>query len=323
VNTPSIAPAARSFVDPASLDDVTFVVVGAGRLGTSLALALTRAGARLRGFLTRTAEGAARAEALLGMAAAGGLLPLLGTRPSLVLLTVPDEALPGVASAVADALPRDGVRLPTILHTSGATPLAVLDPCAVAGCPTLAFHPLQTFSDPIAGSERFPGTSVALTAGDAGGEELGQRLALALEARPFPLADEQRALYHAAACVASNYLVTLVDVASELFARAGLPEDAGPAAFLPLVQGTVDNLRAQGAVGALTGPLSRGDAATVRAHLRAIAQASPRTSLLYGVLGTRTLDVVRRQARLAPQELDALSTIFDTITASECPRRHP
>ena len=94
-------------------------------------------------------------------------------------------------------------------------------------------------------------------------------------AEPFTLADEHRVLYHAAAVVASNYLVTLASVAEDLFERAGLPAGGALPAFLPLMRGALDNLQAQGTVAALTGPLSRGDVGTVAAHLDALGREAP------------------------------------------------
>ena len=121
-------------------------------------------------------------------------------------------------------------RAPVVVaHTSGATSVEVLDGCRRAGAATLAFHPLQTFSDPATGRARFAGAAVALTPGDASPDSeaarLGFELARALGAKPFLLPDDKRTLYHAAASVACNYLVTLEHEAKRLFVAAGLPED--------------------------------------------------------------------------------------------------
>ncbi len=150
---------------------------------------------------------------------------------------------------------------------------------------------------------------------------MGERLASALGAHAFLLRDEHRPLYHAAASVASNYLVTLVDVAAQLFERAGLDQDAALRGALPLLQGTLDNLSATGSTaGALTGPLSRGDLHTVHTHLDALAQEAPDTLPLYRLLGSRTLDILRRQGRLSEDAIERLRSTLDQSASPPSPR---
>jgi len=122
---------------------------------------------------------------------------------------------------------------------------------------------------------------------------MGLSLAQRLAAKPFLLEDANRALYHAAATFACNYFVTLEHVASQTFGKAGLPRDDSLHMFLPLVRATLDNMAAQGTVGALTGPLSRGDVETVSAHLRTLRDNMPEIVDLYKALGRATLPLVR------------------------------
>jgi predicted short-subunit dehydrogenase-like oxidoreductase (DUF2520 family) len=233
------------------------------------------------------------------------------------VIAVPDEVLPSVATELGALLRRDrppGGLGPLVLHTSGASSVTVLAPCAEAGALTLVFHPLQTFPDPSSGSARLPGAAVAITSGSGGAESraalLGFALAQSLGARPFFLPDERRALYHAAATMACNYFVTLEHLASTLFVRAGLPDQEAFDLFLPLVTATLDNLRDHGPVAALTGPLSRGDAATVSRHLAALAAESPSVLQAYQVLGLATLDLVRAQQNLDPRAIEELARLL-------------
>lgn len=289
-------------------------MVGAGRLGTSLALALLQAGATCTGYVCRTERGTTAAARHLGPLAAPDLPSLLDTGPGLLLLTVPDDALEAVAAETGRLL---GSRPPSshdlvVLHTSGATSLSILNPCAQAGADILAFHPLQTFADPTSGPARFRGVAIALSPGNDAARAMGERLASALGANAFLLSDEHRALYHAAASVASNYLVALVDAATQLFERAGLGDGAALQGVLPLLQGTLDNLAAaRSTAGALTGPLSRGDLHTVQAHLEALAREAPDALPLYRLLGSRTLDIVRRQRRLPVGAIERLQSVLD------------
>lgn len=197
------------------------------------------------------------------------------------------------------------------MHTSGATSTAVLAACAARGCLTLSFHPLQTFGDPATGAERLAGATVAVTAGQGDDLEeasrLGERIARAIGASPFRLSEEHRVLYHTAATMASNYLVTLAHVAENLLCAAGFPREAALPALLPLMRGAVDNLTTQGSVAALTGPLSRGDAETVAAHLSVLAHDFPTTSMLYRDLGLATLDIVRDRHEIALETIEWLA----------------
>ncbi len=230
---------------------------------------------------------------------------------------MPDGAVAGAATALAAELAAgDAVAADTVVaHTSGATSVAALRACEEAGTATLVFHPLQTFPEPVTGSARFAGAGVALTPGplrpDAAGDA-GMRLAETLGMRPFFLADDKRALYHAAATVACNYLVTLEHAADELFVEAGVPERVSFSLFLPLVVATLENLAARGPLDALTGPLSRGDVTTIAAHLQALAAEAPRLLPVYRALGEATLLLVEARGDVAPQTLRRLRELLAT-----------
>jgi predicted short-subunit dehydrogenase-like oxidoreductase (DUF2520 family) len=184
----------------------------------------------------------------------------------LVLLCVPDTAISNVASCLT-------TRHSWIAHVSGATPLAALDPHAQR----FGLHPLQTFTR-SRGPEQLDGAWAAVTAETDEARALGFELAELLGLRPFELADDKRPLYHAGAAVASNYLVTLHRVASELFTAAGAP----PEALDPLMRRTIENGFE------LTGPIERGDWETVEAHRAAIRTVRPDLEPLYDVLAEAT-----------------------------------
>jgi predicted short-subunit dehydrogenase-like oxidoreductase (DUF2520 family) len=186
--------------------------------------------------------------------------------PELVLLCVPDTAIRDVAR---DLVPGPG----WIAHVSGATPLTALDPHERR----FGLHPLQTFTG-ARGPEQLDGASAAVTAETGEARERGFELANLLGLTPFELADEARPLYHAGAAIASNYLVTLHRVASDLFRAAGAP----PEALVPLMQRTIENGFE------LTGPIERGDWETVEAHREAIRSTRPDLEPLYDVLAEAT-----------------------------------
>ena len=186
--------------------------------------------------------------------------------PELVLLCVPDGAIAAVAADVPAG--------PWVAHVSGATQLAALDPHERR----FSVHPLQTFTR-SRGAEQLDGAWAAVTAETDGARAAGRWLAETLGLQPFDLADSARTLYHAGAVFGSNYIVTLQRAASLLFEAAGAP----PEALEPLMRRTIENGFE------LTGPISRGDWATVAAHRAAIAESRPELDHLYETLAGATL----------------------------------
>jgi predicted short-subunit dehydrogenase-like oxidoreductase (DUF2520 family) len=192
-------------------------------------------------------------------------LEVTGDAPDLVLLCVPDAAIGIVASSIPAG--------PWIAHVSGATPLAVLAPHSRR----FGMHPLQTFTR-ARGPEQLDGAWAAVTAETHDARVRGRWLAQTLGLQPFDLAEESRALYHAGAAMASNYLVTLYRAATRLFSAANAP----PEALLPLIRRTIDNGFD------LTGPIARGDWSTVAAHLEAIRAGAPDLEPMYRALADAT-----------------------------------
>ena len=186
---------------------------------------------------------------------------------------MPDRAIPVVAIQVASggALRRGAV----VAHCSGALPAGVLAGVRAGGGWPGSIHPLQTFADVETAIASLPGSFYFLE-GDTEAVDVLRSVVLSIDGRPVPLDSAQKSLYHAAACAASNFLVTLVDYAASLMMKAGVPPDVAMPALLPLVHGTVRNLETVGLPDALTGPISRGDIGTVKGHLAALRRAPGR-----------------------------------------------
>jgi predicted short-subunit dehydrogenase-like oxidoreductase (DUF2520 family) len=241
--------------------DATIVGVGRGRVGRSLASAGAAVGLDLRAVPTADAA----------VAAAG---------VDAVLLCVPDEAIAASAELVAQADPAPRL----VGHTSGATTLDHLDavPAEVA---RFSLHPLQTFADT---ATSVAGTPCAIAGSDAAAVAFAGELAVALGMRPFEVPEERRAAYHAAACIASNFLVALEQTATEVMERAGIED--GRELLAPLVLNTAANWAELGSE-ALTGPIARGDAATVERHREALAELAPELLPAYEALADRTAAV--------------------------------
>jgi predicted short-subunit dehydrogenase-like oxidoreductase (DUF2520 family) len=224
-------------------------VVGAGRLGTALAAALHAAGIPAAGPFGHGFDGAGH---------------------DVVLLCVPDARIGEAAAALT---PRDGL---LVGHTSGATGLDVLAPHDAFG-----LHPLMTV--PREGA-CFTGAGAAVAGTSTAALDFAQAMALALGMVPTVIADADRAAYHAAASMASNFLVTLEDAAEQLLATAGAPREL----LVPLVKATVGNWARDGGRSALTGPIARGDEATVTRQRETVAARTPELLDLFDVLAERT-----------------------------------
>jgi predicted short-subunit dehydrogenase-like oxidoreductase (DUF2520 family) len=197
--------------------------------------------------------------------------------PELVVLCIPDRAIPEVAAATPIG--------PWVAHVSGATPLDALDPHVRR----FSLHPLQSFSKAL-GPEQLDGAWGAVTAETEEARAMGRWLAETVGLRPFDLDDDRRAEYHAGAAMASNYLVTLRAAAASMLEAAGAP----PEALDPLIQGVIDTGFE------LTGPIARGDWETVERHLAVIRAERPELEELYLVLAEATVRVAGRDPDEVP-----------------------
>jgi predicted short-subunit dehydrogenase-like oxidoreductase (DUF2520 family) len=280
-------------------------VVGAGRVGTALAVLLRRAGHRVVAVSGGQASAARVERHLPGVR----LLPARKAASSaeVVVLGVPDDAVASVCDDLAGGgAVREGQ---AVLHLSGSVPLLALGPARAAGATVLALHPMQTFPDVEAGIERLPGSHVAVTAWEPAGYTLGERLARDAGTRPFRLAEERKPLYHAAAVFCSNYLAVVEGVAERLFRIAGL-EDPLPV-FAPLAEATMANVISLGPTAALTGPVARGDSGTVRRNLEAISSHAPEALPAYVALAEVALDLAQDAGRIGPRERADVEEVLD------------
>lgn len=270
-------------------------IVGAGRAGTAVAVLWQRAGHHIAAVSGREATTLRAAHHLPGVQVLGAAeAARLG---ELVVIGVPDDLIETIARALVDA----GVIAPGrwIAHLSGATPLSALDVARDVGGRPLGVHPLQTFPDVDAAIDRIPGCTVAVGADDDEGFFVAERLAEDLGGRPFRLPDEHRAIYHAAAVFASNYLVAATGVAEQLLAAAGVPDPLE--AIGPLQHATVANLARTGPAEALTGPAVRGDAGTIARNLEALAASAPWAVDAYVEMARLSLDLAVRGGRLSSE----------------------
>jgi predicted short-subunit dehydrogenase-like oxidoreductase (DUF2520 family) len=267
-------------------------VVGAGRVGATLGAALARAGHEIVAASGVSEQSVARAErSLPGVP----LLPAdeVVAESEFVLLAVPDDQLRPLVSGLADT---DAWRAGQLVaHTSGAQGIGVLDPAAARGVLALALHPVMTFTGRPEDLERLLGATFGVTAPDEL-RPVAESLVVEMGGDPVWVPESARPLYHASLTIASNHLVTLVNDALDLLAGAGVAEPGRLAA--PLLSASLDNVLRLGDA-ALTGPVVRGDVATVTAHLATLARQAPDVLASYRAMARRTAERARDSGRLS------------------------
>lgn len=268
----------------------SFTLVGAGRLGTVLAAALAGRGWRPELVVDTDARAAREARRAIGAGRAAGSVRASSRLGDIVLVAVPDSEIARVAAALAASGVRWAGR--TVLHTSGLQPARLLAPLARRGALVASLHPVQSFAGKDAPASVFAGITWGIE-GDPAAVETCVRIVHALRGRVLLLSERDKPLYHAACSLASNALVALEETAAGALRAIGIGGREAEAMLLPLVQGTLQNVKNLGLEKALTGPVLRGDVDTVRGHLEALGQ-DPEAREVYAVLGRRALGLAAK-----------------------------
>lgn len=292
-------------------------IVGAGAMGRALGLRLAENGYPIRGVVSRSRSSAeALARALSAPVASDDVASLPADAP-LVVLCVPDDQLLDLAETLAE-VPRSW-HGSVVLHTSGATPAAVLQPLVAEGARTLAFHPLQTVTRDADGS-----TLDGVTAGVEGGPQgvaAGIELAVGLGMRYLVVSAEAKSRYHLAASMASNLLVTLLGMVQEVLASIDIDREGAMALLEPLLRGTLDNLAHTSPEDALTGPVARGDLSTLRSHGLALRKDLPHLVPAYAALSVEAVRLAVRAGKLPPERADDVLHLMQRMVTTPLPQR--
>lgn len=273
-------------------------LIGPGRLGQAIGRLLAEAGYEFRAIISRDAARAVEAARFIGCRQAATTDLGRATEGELVLIALPDDHIGEMAANLR--LNGHLAAGSVLVHFSGLHPASVM--LGEQGPPlgALAIHPLQTFADSVMGVRNIPGSPCSVE----GATELlplGEELVEDIGGTPFRIAAECKPLYHAAACIASNYMVTLVATACEAMSACGLDESEAFRLLTPLLMGTGRNLSVLGTEQALTGPIARGDKRTVGKHLQALEQMPADLGEIYRVLGIKTVEVARRKGTIDQQ----------------------
>lgn len=281
-------------------------VIGAGNLGRVLGCALKEKGYEIAAAFALTEKSRSLAAELFGCstykepeeAALAG---------DIVFITTPDGVIEEVCTGIAD---RGGFKQgQVIIHTSGAHSAAVLSSAKEKGAKAISLHPLQTFPDLKEGLASLPGTFFAVE-GDEEAFYVAEEIIDALEGKMLSIPTEMKPLYHAAACVACNYFVSLMDIALKLYEPMGISAKDASQALYPLVEATLRNVVNLGPEKALTGPIARGDISTVEVHIEQINTHFPQLLPYYKQLGLHTADVAFRKGTLNDESLRKMKSLL-------------
>jgi predicted short-subunit dehydrogenase-like oxidoreductase (DUF2520 family) len=281
-------------------------IIGAGVVGTAIGVALNAKGYEITGVYDIKSESTRQLVEMIGCTAY--LDPENVARSADILfITSSDTAIQEVVDSLADrqAFHRGQV----VVHMSGSQSSEILDRAKEFGAYVLSVHPLQSFANLQGAIENFPG-SVFSIEGDKVAYNVAVCIVESLGGEYFFIDREAKPLYHAGACVVSNYLVTVLDLGMKLLESTGIPASMATRALLPLIRGTINNVENIGIPHALTGPIARGDVSTVLNHLNCMEDMAPELVRLYTMLGFYTAPIAYEKGTIDQSAVEEFQQVF-------------
>lgn len=287
---------------------LNFAIIGTGMVGTAIGFLLKKAGHRIAAVTDLSPEHLKRAKNFIG--APGFRNPAQAAdMAEFLLITTPDDRIESVCTGIVAA---SSVRGKKVFHMSGAGGLDLLDSAYRDGAAVASIHPLQSFSSIESAIQNIPGSYFGVTA-SKGAKKSSADIVRDLSGIPLYIKPEQKPLYHAAACIASNYLVSLMSVVEAIYLSIGFSEKDARKAYLPLVYGSLKNIENQGCAGALTGPIARGDSGTIRKHIEAMVRHLPEHSTLYANMGMTAVKLARQKGTLNAAQAKDITELLKQI----------
>ena len=277
--------------------------IGAGTVGTALAVRLKQKGYDVTAVSSRTRASAERLATMVDKCQIHDSGQGVADAAEMVFITTPDGVIPQIAAQIRWHPGQ------SVVHCSGADSLDILAPATRNGASTGGFHPLQTFASITHAIENIPGSTFALEAEEPLLSTI-KEMAINLEGWWIQLKPGDKVLYHAAAVFACNYLVTLTKLATDLWRTLGVSTPEATEALLPLLRGTINNLHNVGLPDCLTGPIARGDSGTVRKHLAALKARAPQLLAPYQELGRQTIPIALAKGRIDEQKANELEKLL-------------
>jgi predicted short-subunit dehydrogenase-like oxidoreductase (DUF2520 family) len=290
-------------------------IIGAGRVGTVLGRELSGKGQRIVSVISASPSSAKRCAELAGCAIASTHLSDISLESDIVLVTTPDDVLCNVAEELAaiDNLHWDAL---TAAHTSGALTTTALLPLKRRGAKTVSIHPMQTFSNVVSSPASLKGIYFGVE-GDPDAIEVAKSLIHDVEGHVIIIQQESKTLYHVAGVLASNYLVTLINLIGEIFSSIGVPRTEFFEVIEPLLDQTLRNIKHTSPANALTGPIERGDVGTVRLHLEALSMRLPHLIPFYTAMGLETVRMAVRKGSISEKQAAQLLDFMSEFISAE------
>lgn len=279
----------------------TFSIIGTGRLGTSLALALSKQGWTLRWLADKSLSAAQESRKIVGAGKATTDWRGAAADATVLFLCIPDEKIEKTAAGLARG--RVNWRGKFVFQTSGILSSKTLEPLRRRGASVASFHPIQSFSSKRSPADRFKNIYYGVE-GDSRALSIAKKIVRRLGGKTLLIKPQDKPLYHAACSMASNLFVPLFDLSCELLRAAGIKGRKAGQVLFPLVEGTLQNVKHLDGETALTGPIARGDEQTVNRHLRALRKF-PEALRVYKILGGRALRLAQKK-RISASKIRAL-----------------
>ncbi len=277
--------------------------IGAGPVGTAFAVNLSQRGYQVIGVFDVVREAVQRFADDVPGCRVYEKAQELADSADMVFVTTPDDIIP---KATAELKWRAGQ---SVVHCSGASTVHSLEHAAEQGAMVGSIHPCQTFAGREQAIANLPGSTFAIEAEGPIKKTLTE-IAKALDGDWVYLTSEDKALYHAAACIACNYFYTLVSIATDLWQNFGKTSAEATKAYIPLLQGSVNNIAKMGFPACLTGPIARGDVKTIQRHLAALEKSAPDILPLYRELGLKTIPIGIAKGTLNERNAEELRVLL-------------
>jgi len=277
--------------------------IGAGKVGTALAVQLSGKGYPVVAAASRTKASAEKLADTVSGCKAYDAMQSIADNAELVFITTPDDAIDEVAVRVK------WNKGNSVVHCSGAGSLDILEPARKASAAIGAIHPLQSFANVEQAIKNIPGSTFAIE-GSGSIVDILKEIAKALDGKAIELGAGNKVLYHAAAVMACNYFVTLMKLATDIWQGFGVDSNDAVQALSPLVYGTVNNLINVGLPNCLTGPIARGDVGTVNKHIEAFSGKMPEMLKMYCELGLKTIPIGLAKGTLNIEKAEELKKIL-------------
>lgn len=285
----------------------SIALIGPGRLGQAVTARLRQQGYPITAIVGRDRQRTTEAARFIG-AELMATTDLHRCAPAdIILIATGDDQLAQVAKQLTTTVPLRATTL--LMHCSGLHPASVLKQSANAAHPILAMHPLQTFASGEQGKKSLAGCYFSLQ-GDNSAMEQGQKIVTDLGGQSFTIDGAYKAQYHAAACMASNFVTTIIDSAGEVLKQCNPQQEIPLTVLGPLIRTAVENSLSLGTEAALTGPIVRGDEGTVKKHIEQLQHHHPHLVELYKQLGLQTVELAQRSHRLADEKGAVITQIL-------------